>query len=74
MEFYGLTDADIPKQLQPGFVLSVETEELGINAGLHHTCIYLIGEDSHRGVGGLAQNRFGNRHRAGRAVSLLWRG
>lgn len=34
MEFYGLTDADIPKQLQPGFVLSVETEELGINAGL----------------------------------------
>ena len=34
MEFYGLTDADIPLELQPNLVLSVETKELGINAGL----------------------------------------
>ncbi|GBG24365.1 Glucuronokinase 1 [Hondaea fermentalgiana] len=34
MLFYGLTDADIPKPLQPAFVLSVEMEEMGIQAGL----------------------------------------
>ena len=34
MKFYGLSEADIPLQLQPSFVLSVEMEELGINAGL----------------------------------------
>ena len=33
MKFYGLTSADIPLEIQPSFVLSVE-EELGINAGL----------------------------------------
>ena len=33
MTFYGLNEFDIPKFLQPSFVLSVE-EELGINAGL----------------------------------------
>lgn len=34
MSFYGLTDNDIPKPLQPAFVLSVEMEEMGIQAGL----------------------------------------
>mmetsp|Transcript_7178 Transcript_7178/g.11439 ORF Transcript_7178/g.11439 Transcript_7178/m.11439 type:complete len:644 (+) Transcript_7178:323-2254(+) len=34
MCFYGLTEDDIPKPLQPKFVLSVESEELGITAGL----------------------------------------
>ena len=32
--FFRLTDKDIPTEIQPSFVLSVETEELGINAGL----------------------------------------
>jgi len=34
LAFFGLTDEDIPKALQPSFVLSVETEEMGIAAGL----------------------------------------
>jgi len=34
MEFYGLTNEDISLEDQPELVLSVETEELGIKAGL----------------------------------------
>eukprot|EP01063_Lacrimia_lanifica_P027124 TRINITY_DN3763_c0_g1_i1.p1 TRINITY_DN3763_c0_g1~~TRINITY_DN3763_c0_g1_i1.p1 ORF type:complete len:640 (+),score=262.56 TRINITY_DN3763_c0_g1_i1:69-1988(+) len=34
MTFFGLTAADIPQTLQPGLNLSVEMEELYINAGL----------------------------------------
>ena len=34
MAFYGLTYRDIPKHLLPSFVLKIENEELGINAGL----------------------------------------
>ena len=34
LKFYGLSNADIPLPVQPSFVLSVEMEELGINAGL----------------------------------------
>jgi len=34
MDFYGLTDADIPKERQPQLVLDVESEELFITAGL----------------------------------------
>ena len=34
LKFYGLSSADIPLPVQPSFVLSVEMEELGINAGL----------------------------------------
>lgn len=33
MRFYGLTEVDIPKPVQANFVLSVETDEMGINAG-----------------------------------------
>jgi len=36
MEFYGI---EIPLELQPSFVLSVETEELGISAGLQDRVI-----------------------------------
>jgi len=36
MEFY---EVDIPKHLQPGLILSVETEELGISAGLQDRVI-----------------------------------
>lgn len=36
MEFYGV---EIPLELQPSFVLSVETEELGISAGLQDRVI-----------------------------------
>ncbi|XP_076061938.1 uncharacterized protein LOC143037500 isoform X2 [Oratosquilla oratoria] len=34
MTFYNLTDHDMPKMLQPQFILDVEKEELFINAGL----------------------------------------
>jgi glucuronokinase len=43
MEFYGLTDEDIPLEDQPSLVLSVETEELGINAGLQDRVIKVYG-------------------------------
>jgi glucuronokinase len=36
MEFY---DVEIPKHVQPGFILSVEMEELGISAGLQDRVI-----------------------------------
>ena len=39
MAFYSLTEADIPKPLQPSFVLSVEMDELFIQAGLQDRVI-----------------------------------
>ena len=39
MKFYGVTDQDIPKHLQPSIILSVENEELGIPAGLQDRVI-----------------------------------
>ena len=39
MGFYGLTEADIPIPLQPSFVLSVEMDELFIQAGLQDRVI-----------------------------------
>jgi glucuronokinase len=43
MQFYGITEADIPKVEQPNFVLSVETEELGISAGLQDRVVQTYG-------------------------------
>lgn len=43
MEFYGLTDEDIPLEIQPNLVLSVETDELGINAGLQDRVVKIYG-------------------------------
>ena len=43
MEFYGLSNDDIPLEIQPNLVLSVETEELGINAGLQDRVIQTYG-------------------------------
>jgi len=43
MEFYGLTDEDMPLEMQPNLVLSVETEELGINAGFQDRVIQTYG-------------------------------
>lgn len=34
MEFFHVTDKDLPKQIQPQFILDVEVAELCINAGL----------------------------------------
>ena len=39
MKFYGVTDEQIPRQLQPSIILSVENEELGIPAGLQDRVI-----------------------------------
>jgi len=39
MGFYNLSEADIPKALQPSFVLSVEMDELFIQAGLQDRVI-----------------------------------
>ena len=53
MGFYGLSEADIPKPLQPSFVLSVEMDELFIQAGLqdrviqtYEGCMYMDFERS----------------------------
>ncbi|MCZ6678419.1 MAG: hypothetical protein O7E52_14365, partial [Candidatus Poribacteria bacterium] len=43
MAFYGLTESDIPKPIQPNLILSVETEELEINAGLQDRVIQVYG-------------------------------
>jgi len=43
MEFYELTDDDIPRHLQPHLVLSVETEELDIQAGLQDRVVQVYG-------------------------------
>lgn len=43
MEFYGLDNNDIPIEIQPNLVLSVETNELGINAGLQDRVIQTYG-------------------------------
>lgn len=43
MEFYGLTNEDIPLAIQPNLVLSVETDELGISAGLQDRVVKIYG-------------------------------
>jgi glucuronokinase len=43
MDFYGLTSDHIPLYTQPNLVLSVETRELGINAGLQDRVIQTYG-------------------------------
>lgn len=43
MDFYCLTSEDIPLEIQPNLVLSVETEELGINAGLQDRVVQTYG-------------------------------
>jgi glucuronokinase len=43
MDFYGLTSDNIPLYTQPNLVLSVETRELGINAGLQDRVIQTYG-------------------------------
>jgi len=39
MKFYGVTDKEIPRTVQPNIILSVENEELGIPAGLQDRVI-----------------------------------
>eukprot|EP00117_Sycon_ciliatum_P030521 scpid52093/ scgid24033/ Glucuronokinase 1 len=41
MEFFNLSDADMPQEIQPNFVLSVELEELFITAGLQDRVIQI---------------------------------
>jgi len=43
MEFYNISNDDIPLEEQPNLVLSVETKELGINAGLQDRVIQTYG-------------------------------
>lgn len=43
MQFFKLTERDIRKELQPNFVLEVEKQELGINAGLQDRVIQIYG-------------------------------
>lgn len=43
MEFYNITNEEIPLEDQPNLVLSVETKELGINAGLQDRVIQTYG-------------------------------
>ncbi len=39
MSFFNLTEADLPKELQPQFILDVEKSELNISAGLQDRVI-----------------------------------
>jgi glucuronokinase len=39
MKFYGVTDKELPRAVQPNLILSVENEELGIPAGLQDRVI-----------------------------------
>ncbi len=43
MEFFGLTEEDIPLPEQPNLILSVETDELGIAAGLQDRVVQAYG-------------------------------
>ena len=43
MQLYGITETDIPKPIQPNLILSVETKELEINAGLQDRVIQVYG-------------------------------
>ena len=43
MQFYGVTNDDIPMPIQPNLALSVETEELGIKAGLQDRVAQVYG-------------------------------
>lgn len=43
MEFYDLTENDIPLSVQPNIVLAVEQEELGISAGLQDRVVQVFG-------------------------------
>ena len=42
MEYYNLAESDIPAEVQPSFVLSVETLELNINAGLQDRVVQIF--------------------------------
>ena len=56
MKFYELDEEDIPKPEQPNLVLSVETEELGITAGLQDRVVQVYG--------GLVYMDFNNKYMA----------
>ncbi len=43
MRFYGLSDADIPKAVQPNLILEAETEELDISAGPQDRVVVVYG-------------------------------
>ena len=43
MDFYDLTEEDIPLEVQPNLILKVETEELGIKAGLQDRVVQTYG-------------------------------
>jgi len=43
MRFYGLTEEQVPKPVQPNIVLSVETQELGLYAGLQDRVVQVYG-------------------------------
>lgn len=43
MQFYGLSDRDIPKAVQPELILGAETEELDISAGLQDRVVATYG-------------------------------
>ena len=62
MDFYDLTDADIPKPEQPTIVLETETEELGITAGPQDRVIAVYGGVVVMDFSEEARARHGGRH------------
>ena len=62
MDFYELTDAEIPKPEQPNIVLETETEELGITAGPQDRVIAVYGGVVAMDFSEEARARNGDRH------------
>ena len=62
MDFYELTDADIPRPEQPAVVLETETEELGITAGPQDRVIAVYGGVVAMDFSDAAYARSGGRH------------
>lgn len=62
LDFYELTEADIPKPEQPAIVLETETEELGITAGPQDRVIAVYGGVVAMDFSAEAYGRSGGRH------------
>ena len=62
MDFYELTEADIPRPEQPAIVLETETEELGITAGPQDRVIAVYGGVVAMDFSDVAYARSGGRH------------
>ncbi len=71
MDFFQLTETDIPQPLQPNIVLSVETEELGIWAGLQDRVVQVYGGTVYMDFNQEHMNLYGHGSYENLDISLL---